>query len=55
MGHVAEGDRKKATEVIPDELVDEFVVWGSADRIRAGVDRYVRDGCHHSDAARDDE
>jgi probable F420-dependent oxidoreductase len=40
----AEGDRKKATEVIPDELVDEFVVWGSADRIRAGVDKYVEMG-----------
>ena len=40
----AEGDRKKATEVIPDELIDELVVWGSAERIRAGVEKYVEMG-----------
>jgi probable F420-dependent oxidoreductase len=40
----ASGDRKLATEVIPDELVDQFVVWGDAKRIRAGVERYCEMG-----------
>jgi probable F420-dependent oxidoreductase len=40
----AAGDRKLATEIIPDELVDQFVVWGDAARIRAGVERYCEMG-----------
>ena len=34
------GDRARATELIPDEVIDELVVWGDPDRLRAGVERY---------------
>jgi probable F420-dependent oxidoreductase len=40
----AAGDRRHATEVISDDLVDQFVVWGDASRIRAGVERYCEMG-----------
>jgi probable F420-dependent oxidoreductase len=40
----AAGDRKKATEVIPDELIDELIIWGDESRIRAGMDRYIEAG-----------
>jgi probable F420-dependent oxidoreductase len=38
------GDRKKALEVIPDELVDELVVHGSPAECRAHIQRYVDNG-----------
>jgi probable F420-dependent oxidoreductase len=40
----AAGDRKLATEVIPDELLSEFIVWGGPDQLREGVERYVAAG-----------
>ena len=40
----AAGDRKKANEVIPDEVVDELIVHGSYDECRAHVQRYVDAG-----------
>ena len=36
----AAGDRKRATELVPDEVIDELIVWGDPDRVRAGVERY---------------
>jgi probable F420-dependent oxidoreductase len=36
----AAGDRKLATEVIPDDVIDQLVVWGDPARLRAGVERY---------------
>jgi probable F420-dependent oxidoreductase len=38
------GDRKKALEVIPDEVVDELVVHGSTAECRAHIQRYVDNG-----------
>jgi alkanesulfonate monooxygenase SsuD/methylene tetrahydromethanopterin reductase-like flavin-dependent oxidoreductase (luciferase family) len=40
----AEGDRKKANEVIPDAVVDELVIHGSYDACREHVERYVEAG-----------
>ena len=39
-----EGDRKGATEAIPDSVVDELVVWGSPEECREHVARYVEHG-----------
>lgn len=38
------GDRKRALEVIPDEVVDSLIVHGSFDQCRAHVGRYVANG-----------
>ena len=38
------GDRKQATSVIPDSLVDELIVHGSADECRAKVESYAAAG-----------
>jgi len=38
------GDRKRATEVVPDELVDDLIVWGSSDQIRAHLERFAVNG-----------
>jgi probable F420-dependent oxidoreductase len=40
----AAGDRKKALEVIPDEVVDDLVVHGSTAECRAHIQRYVDNG-----------
>ncbi len=40
----AEGDRKKANEVIPDAVVDELIIHGSFDACREHVARYVEAG-----------
>ncbi|GGU96842.1 LLM class F420-dependent oxidoreductase [Actinomadura cremea] len=40
----AAGDRKKALEVIPDEVVDDLIVHGSPAQCRARVREYVDDG-----------
>ncbi len=29
---------------MPDELIDELIVWGTPERIRAGVERYAEQG-----------
>jgi probable F420-dependent oxidoreductase len=42
--HWKAGDRGAATEAIPDELVDDLIIWGSPDEIRAHVERYVEAG-----------
>jgi probable F420-dependent oxidoreductase len=38
------GDRKAATEAIPDELVDDLIIWGSPDAIRDHIERYCTNG-----------
>ena len=38
------GDRKRALEVIPDELVDELIIHGSYAECRAHIGRYVAAG-----------
>ena len=38
------GDRARALDVIPDEVVDDLIVWGSPERIRARVERYAENG-----------
>jgi probable F420-dependent oxidoreductase len=40
----AAGDRKGAVDAIPDELVDELVVWGTPERCKARIADYVRNG-----------
>jgi probable F420-dependent oxidoreductase len=39
-----EGDRKGALEAIPDQVVDELIVWGSPEQCREHVQRYVDNG-----------
>ena len=38
------GDRKGALDAIPDEVVDDLVVWGTPDQCRAHIAEYVRNG-----------
>lgn len=40
----AAGDRKAASESIPDEVVDDLIVWGSIDECREKIGRYVANG-----------
>jgi probable F420-dependent oxidoreductase len=39
-----EGDRRAALEAIPDEVVDELVVWGSPEACREHIQRYIDAG-----------
>jgi probable F420-dependent oxidoreductase len=38
------GDRKAATAAIPDEVVDDLIVYGTPDDCRAHIDRYLANG-----------
>ena len=40
----AAGDRKKALEVIPDQVVDDIIIHGSPDECREHIARYVEAG-----------
>src|SRR5713101_1499137 len=40
----AEGDRARALEVIPDEVIDELFVWGAPEKMRAHLDPYTANG-----------
>ncbi len=40
----ASGDRAGATEVIPDEVLDDLIVWGSPEQCAEGVLRYAENG-----------
>ncbi len=40
----ADGDRARALEVIPDEVIDDLIVWGTPEAIRAKVERYAANG-----------
>jgi probable F420-dependent oxidoreductase len=39
-----EGDRKGALAAIPDDVVDELIVWGSPEQCREHIERYVDNG-----------
>jgi probable F420-dependent oxidoreductase len=39
-----EGDRKGALAAIPDQVVDDLIVWGSPERCREHIQRYVDNG-----------
>jgi probable F420-dependent oxidoreductase len=39
-----DGDRKAALEAIPDQVVDDLIVWGSPERCREHIGRYVENG-----------
>lgn len=39
-----EGDRKAALDAIPDDVVDELIVWGPPERCREHIARYVDGG-----------
>jgi probable F420-dependent oxidoreductase len=38
------GDRARATELVPDEVIDDLIVWGAPARIRDRVERYAANG-----------
>ncbi|HNI34469.1 MAG TPA: LLM class F420-dependent oxidoreductase [Microthrixaceae bacterium] len=38
------GDRAAALEAIPDEVVDDLIVWGPPEKCREHVDRYIANG-----------
>ena len=38
------GDRKRATEVIPDEVISDLLIWGSPADIRSHIERYCANG-----------
>jgi len=40
------GDRKAALEAIPDQVVDDLVVWGPPERCREAIERYHAAGAH---------
>ena len=40
----AAGDRARALELVPDEVIDDLIVWGTPERIRERVERYVANG-----------
>lgn len=39
-----EGDRKAALEAIPDQVVDDLIIWGSPAKCREHIQRYVDNG-----------
>jgi probable F420-dependent oxidoreductase len=47
----AAGDRKAALEAIPDDVVDDLVVWGSIEQCRAKIDAYFANGVTTSSLA----
>jgi len=38
------GDRAKALELVPDEVIDDLIVWGTPGQIRDRVERYAQHG-----------
>jgi probable F420-dependent oxidoreductase len=40
----AAGDRARALEVVPDEVIDDLIVWGTPMRIRERVEQYAAHG-----------
>jgi probable F420-dependent oxidoreductase len=47
----AAGDRKAALVAIPDEFIDQLVIWGTPGQCRAGIDRYFANGVTTSSLA----
>jgi alkanesulfonate monooxygenase SsuD/methylene tetrahydromethanopterin reductase-like flavin-dependent oxidoreductase (luciferase family) len=39
-----EGDRKAAAESIPNEVVDQLLVWGKPEQCREHIQRYIDNG-----------
>jgi alkanesulfonate monooxygenase SsuD/methylene tetrahydromethanopterin reductase-like flavin-dependent oxidoreductase (luciferase family) len=39
-----EGDRKAALAAIPDQVVDDLIVWGTPEQCREHIGRYVENG-----------
>jgi hypothetical protein len=39
-----EGDRRGAAAAIPDEVVDELIVWGPPEKCREHIQRYIDNG-----------
>jgi probable F420-dependent oxidoreductase len=40
----AAGDRAAALELVPDEVIDDLIVWGTPEQIRAKVEDYAANG-----------
>ena len=40
----AAGDRARALELVPDEVIDDLIVWGTPEQIHARVERYAANG-----------
>jgi probable F420-dependent oxidoreductase len=40
----AAGDRARALELVPDEVIDDLIVWGTPERIRERVEAYAAHG-----------
>ena len=40
----AAGDRARALELVPDEVIDDLIVWGTPERIRERVEEYAAHG-----------
>jgi alkanesulfonate monooxygenase SsuD/methylene tetrahydromethanopterin reductase-like flavin-dependent oxidoreductase (luciferase family) len=40
----AAGDRARALELVPDEVIDDLIVWGTPERIRERVEDYAANG-----------
>ena len=40
----AAGDRARALELVPDEVIDDLIVWGTPEQIRAKVEDYAANG-----------
>ena len=40
----AAGDRARAAELVPDEVIDDLIVWGTPEQIRERVERYAVNG-----------
>jgi alkanesulfonate monooxygenase SsuD/methylene tetrahydromethanopterin reductase-like flavin-dependent oxidoreductase (luciferase family) len=38
------GDRRMASELIPDDVIDALFVWGGHERIRSGLENYATQG-----------
>lgn len=41
-----EGDRRAAAAAIPDEVVDDLIVWGPPEKCREHIQRYIDNGVH---------
>jgi alkanesulfonate monooxygenase SsuD/methylene tetrahydromethanopterin reductase-like flavin-dependent oxidoreductase (luciferase family) len=40
----AAGDRARALELVPDDVIDDLIVWGTPAEIRDKVERYAANG-----------
>jgi probable F420-dependent oxidoreductase len=40
----AAGDRRAATDLVPDDVIDQLFLWGDGARVRRGLERFARAG-----------